>query len=257
MRILALLALAAAFALPAQAEKIRVGVTPGPHAQIMEKVRDQAKATGLDIEILEFSDYVVPNEALASGDLDANSFQHQPYLDNQIADRGYKLVSVAKTVTFPLGLFSAKLKSLEALPAKAKVAIPNDPTNGGRALILLAHQGLIKLRDGAGLAATPLDITDNPKNLRIVELDAAQLPRSLNDVDIAAINGNYALEAGLDPTKDALAREAADGPYANVIAVKAADKDKAWVKALIGVYQTATIKQYIIETFKGAIVPAW
>lgn len=257
MRILALLALAAAFALPAQAEKIRVGVTPGPHAQIMEKVRDQAKATGLEIEILEFSDYVVPNEALASGDLDANSFQHQPYLDNQIADRGYKLVSVAKTVTFPLGLFSAKLKSLEALPAKAKVAIPNDPTNGGRALILLAHQGLIKLRDGAGLAATPLDITDNPKNLRIVELDAAQLPRSLNDVDIAAINGNYALEAGLDPTKDALAREAADGPYANVIAVKAADKDKPWVKSLIAAYQSAAVKQFVLDTFKGALVPAW
>ncbi|MDG5493890.1 MetQ/NlpA family ABC transporter substrate-binding protein [Niveispirillum sp. BGYR6] len=257
MRILALLALAAAFALPAQAEKIRVGVTPGPHAQIMEKVRDQAKATGLEIEILEFSDYVVPNEALASGDLDANSFQHQPYLDNQIADRGYKLVSVAKTVTFPLGLFSAKLKSLEALPAKAKVAIPNDPTNGGRALILLAHQGLIKLRDGAGLAATPLDITDNPKNLRIVELDAAQLPRSLNDVDIAAINGNYALEAGLDPTKDALAREAADGPYANVIAVKAADKDKPWVKSLIAAYQSPAVKQFVVDTFKGALVPAW
>ncbi|SNS81566.1 MULTISPECIES: MetQ/NlpA family ABC transporter substrate-binding protein [unclassified Azospirillum] len=257
MRILALLALAAAFALPAQAEKIRVGVTPGPHAQIMEKVRDQAKATGLEIEILEFSDYVVPNEALASGDLDANSFQHQPYLDNQIADRGYKLVSVAKTVTFPLGLFSAKLKSLEALPAKAKVAIPNDPTNGGRALILLAHRGLIKLRDGAGLAATPLDITDNPKNLRIVELDAAQLPRSLNDVDIAAINGNYALEAGLDPTKDALAREAADGPYANVIAVKAADKDKPWVKSLIAAYQSAAVKQFVVDTFKGALVPAW
>jgi len=257
MRILALLALAAAFALPAQAEKIRVGVTPGPHAQIMEKVRDQAKATGLDIEILEFSDYVVPNEALASGDLDANSFQHQPYLDNQIADRGYKLVSIARTVTFPLGLFSTKLKSLDTLPAKARVAIPNDPTNGGRALILLAHHGLIKLRDGAGLAATPLDITDNPKNLRIVELDAAQLPRSLNDVDIAAINGNYALEAGLDPTKDALAREAADGPYANVIAIKATDKDKAWVKALIIAYQAPAIKQYIVETFQGAIVPAW
>ncbi|WP_035706136.1 MetQ/NlpA family ABC transporter substrate-binding protein [Niveispirillum irakense] len=260
MRILALLALGAALTLPATAalaEKIRVGVTPGPHAQIMEKVREEAKAAGLEIEILEFSDYVVPNAALAAGDLDANSFQHQPYLDNQIADRGYDLVVIGKTVTFPLGLFSAKIKSLDALPEKARVAIPNDPTNGGRALILLASQGLITLRDGAGLAATPLDIEKNPKKLRIVELDAAQLPRSLNDVDIAAINGNYALEAGLDPTHDALAQEAADGPYANVIAVRKADKDKPWANSLVNVYQSAKVKSFIESTFKGALIPAW
>lgn len=260
MRILALLALGATLAFPftpAQAEKIRIGVTPGPHAQIMEKVREEAKASGLEIEIMEFSDYVVPNAALASGDLDANSFQHQPYLDNQIADRGYNLVVIGKTVTFPLGLFSTKIKSLGDLPEKARVAIPNDPTNGGRALILLAANGLITLRDGAGLAATPLDIEQNPKKLRIVELDAAQLPRSLNDVDIAAINGNYALEAGMDPTHDALAREPADGPYANIIAVRKEDKDKPWTKSLVNIYQSAKVKSFIETTFKGALVPAW
>lgn len=257
MRILPLLMLAALTALPVQAEKIRVGVTPGPHAQILEKVRDEAKAGGLEIEILEFSDYVVPNAALDAGDIEANSFQHQPYLDNQIADRRYKLVAVAKTVTFPLGLFSTKVKSLEGLPDKARIAIPNDPTNGGRALILLAQQGLITLRPGAGLAATPLDIEKNPKSLRIVELDAAQLPRSLGDVDLAAINGNYALEAGLHPARDALAREDADGPYANVIAVRAADKDKPWVAALTKAYQTPSVKAFVETTFQGALVPAW
>lgn len=257
MRILSLLMLAALTALPAQAEKIRVGVTPGPHAQIMEKVRDEARAGGLEIEILEFSDYVVPNAALDAGDIEANSFQHQPYLDNQIADRGYKLVPVAKTVTFPLGLFSTKFKNLDALPEKARVAIPNDPTNGGRALILLAQQGLISLRSGAGLAATPLDIEKNPKNIRIVELDAAQLPRSLDDVDLAAINGNYALEAGLHPASDALAREGADGPYANVLVVRIVDKDKPWVASLIKAYQTPAVKAFIETTFKGSLVPAW
>lgn len=260
MRISALLAVTAALlaaTLPAQAEKVRIGVTPGPHAQIMEVVKKEAKAQGLDLDVLEFSDYVVPNAALDSGDLDANSFQHQPYLDNQITDRGFKLVSVGKTVTFPLGIFAAKAKSLDALPKGAKVAIPNDPTNGGRALLLLSHEGVIGVDPKAGLKATVLDITQNPKNLKIVELDAAQLPRSLGDVDAAAINGNYALEAGLDPVKDAIAREPANGPYANVIVVRAADKDKPWVKKLVAVYNSAPVKSFIETTFKGAVVPAW
>lgn len=260
MRISALLALAAAFlatALPAQAEKIRIGVTPGPHAQIMEVVKKEAAAQGLELEVLEFSDYVVPNAALDSGDLDANSFQHQPYLDNQIADRGFKLVTVGKSVTFPLGVFSSKAKSLEALPKGAKVAIPNDPTNGGRALLLLAREGLIGVDPKAGLKATVLDITQNPKNLKIVELDAAQLPRSLGDVDAATINGNYALEAGLDPIKDAIAREPANGPYANVIVVRTVDQTKPWVKKLIAAYNSGPVKAFIETTYKGAVVPAW
>lgn len=260
MRISALLAVAAIALLSplnALAETIKIGVSAGPHAQIMEKVKEQAKAQGLDIQILEFSDYVVPNAALDAGDLDANSFQHQPYLDNQIADRGYKLVSVAQTVTFPLGLFSAKIKSLDLLPKGSKVAIPNDPTNGGRALLLLAREGLISVDPKAGLKATVLDITANPKKLTIVELDAAQLPRSLGDVDVAAINGNYAMEAGLDPTKDAIAREPANGPYANIIAVRTADKDKPWVKKLVEIYHSAPVKAFVDTSFKGAVVPAW
>lgn len=259
MRIPALLALAATLlcALPALAETIKVGVTAGPHAQIMEKVKEQAKSLGLDIQVLEFTDYVVPNAALDTGDLSANSFQHQPYLDNQIADRGYKLVSVGNSVTFPLGLFSNKVKALDALPKGAKVAIPNDPTNGGRALLLLAREGLIAVDAKAGLKATVLDVTANPKNLKIVELDAAQLPRSLDDVDLAAINGNYALEAGLDPIRDAVAREPANGPYANIIVVRTADKDKPWVKTLVAAYQSAPVKSFIETTFKGALVPAW
>ncbi|MBP7334909.1 MetQ/NlpA family ABC transporter substrate-binding protein [Niveispirillum sp.] len=260
MRIPALLALAAAVlapVLPVQAEKVRIGVTPGPHAQIMEVVKKEAAGQGLELDVLEFSDYVVPNAALDSGDLDANSFQHQPYLDNQITDRGFKLVAVGKTVTFPLGIFASKAKSLDALPKGAKIAIPNDPTNGGRALLLLAREGLIGVDPKAGLKATVLDITQNPKNLKIVELDAAQLPRSLGDVDAAAINGNYALEAGLDPIKDAIAREPANGPYANVIAVRIADKDKPWVKKLVGIYNSAPVKTYIETAFKGAVVPAW
>ncbi len=260
MRMQALLALAAAIlatALPVQAEKVRIGVTPGPHAQIMEVVKKEAAAQGLELEVMEFSDYVVPNAALDSGDLDANSFQHQPYLDNQIADRGFKLVAVGKSVTFPLGIFASKAKSLEALPKGAKIAIPNDPTNGGRALLLLAREGLIGVDPKAGLKATVLDITQNPRNLKIVELDAAQLPRSLGDVDAAAINGNYALEAGLDPVKDAIAREPANGPYANIIAVKASDKDKPWVGKLVAIYNSAPVKAYIETTYKGAVVPAW
>ncbi|MFV3073635.1 MetQ/NlpA family ABC transporter substrate-binding protein [Niveispirillum fermenti] len=259
MRIPALLALAAALILSpgAGAETIRVGVSAGPHAQIMEKVKEQARADGLDIRILEFSDYVVPNAALDSGDLEANSFQHQPYLDNQIADRRYKLVAVGQTVTFPLGLFSSKVKSLDMLPRRARIAIPNDPTNGGRALLLLAREGLIGLDPKVGLKATVLDITDNPRRLDIIELDAAQLPRSLGDVDAAAINGNYALEAGLDPIRDAIAREPANGPYANIIAVREADKDKPWVKKLVAAYHSEPVKAYIEETFKGALVPAW
>ena len=254
------LALAAGISLvafSASAETIKVGVTPGPHAQIMEKVKPLAAKEGLDLTVLEFSDYVIPNQALSQGDLDINSFQHQPYLDNQVKDRGYDLVSVAKTVVFPMGVYSKKVKSLDELPNGAKISIPNDPTNGGRALLLLQSKGLIKVKEGAGLKASPLDISENPKKLEILELDAAQLPRSLDDVSVAVINTNYALEAGLDPNKDAIAREASESPYANVIAVRKADQDKPWVAKLVKIYQSDEVKQFINDRFKGAIVPAW
>lgn len=239
------------------AETIKIGVTPGPHAQIMEKVKEVAAGKGLDIEILEFSDYVVPNQALADGDLNANSFQHQPYLDNQVADRKFDIVSVGQSVNFPMGIYSKKVKSLDELADGATVAIPNDPTNGGRALLILADQGLIKFKDGAGLKVGPADVVENPKNITFAELDAAQLPRALDDVDASVINTNYALEAGLNPGTDPIARESEKAPYINVIAVKTADKDAPWVKTLLESYHSDAVKAFVADEFKGAVVTAW
>ncbi len=257
-KILATAAVAAVLsATAAWAETIKVGVTPGEHAQIMEKVKEVAKPKGLDIEIFEFSDYVVPNQALNDGELDANSFQHKPYLDNQIADRKFDLVDVAYTVNFPMGVYSKKVKSFDDLADGATIAIPNDPTNGGRALLILADKGAIKLKDGAGLKVTVNDIIENPKNFKFVELDAAQLPRSIDDVDAAAINTNYALEAGLDPMKGTILKEGEKAPYVNLIAVRAADKDKPWVKTLIESYHSDPVKQFILDKYKGAAVPSW
>jgi D-methionine transport system substrate-binding protein len=256
------LALAAGVALSllagaASAESIKVGVTPGPHAQIFEKVKEIAKTKGLDIEILEFSDYVVPNQALNDGELQANSFQHKPYLDNQIADRKYEIVDVGYTVNFPMGVYSKKVKSFDELADGATIAIPNDPTNGGRALLILADKGFIKLKEGSGLKIGPADIVENPKNFKIVELDAAQLPRSLDDVDAAAVNTNYALEAGLDPANDPILKEGEKAPYVNLIAVRTADKDAEWVKTLVESYHNDEVKAFVDETFKGSVVPGW
>ncbi|WP_091878490.1 MetQ/NlpA family ABC transporter substrate-binding protein [Phyllobacterium sp. OV277] len=257
-KILATAALAAILsATSALAETIKIGVTPGEHAQIMEKVKEIAKPKGLDIEIFEFSDYVVPNQALNDGELDANSFQHKPYLDNQIADRKFDLVDVAYTVNFPMGVYSKKVKSFDELADGATIAIPNDPTNGGRALLIIADKGAIKLKEGSGLKVTLADIVENKKNFKFVELDAAQLPRSIDDVDAAAINTNYALEAGLDPMKDPILKEGEKAPYVNLIAVRKADKDKPWVKTLIESYHSDPVKQFILDKYKGAAVPAW
>ncbi|MEO3997461.1 MetQ/NlpA family ABC transporter substrate-binding protein [Mesorhizobium sp. CAU 1732] len=241
----------------ASAETIKVGVTPGPHAQILEKVKEVAAADGLDIEILEFSDYVVPNQALNDGELDANSFQHKPYLDNQIADRKYEIVDVAWTVNFPMGIYSNKVKSIDELPDGATIGIPNDPTNGGRALLILADGGFIKLDAEKGLKVGPTDVTENPKNFNFIELDAAQLPRSLDDTDASAVNTNYALEAGLDPDKDPILKEGAKAPYVNLIAVRTADKDAPWVAKLVNAYHTPEVKAFVEETFKGSVVTAW
>jgi len=253
------LTLGAAFALPALAQDkpLKIGVTAGPHAQIFEQVKKIAEKDGLKIQVIEFSDYVQPNAALAAGDLDANSYQHKPYLDQQIADRGYKFSPVGYTVNFPIGIYSKKVKSLKDLPEGAKVGIPNDPTNGGRVLLVLQDQGLIQLRPNAGLKATPLDVVGNPKKLKFVELDAAQLPRSLDDLDASAINTNYALSAGLNPGKDAIARESAKSPYVNLIAVRTADKDKPWVAKLVKAYQSYAVRQFIQTEFKGSVVPGF
>lgn len=241
----------------ASAETIRIAVTPGPHAQILEAVKPIAAAKGLDIKIIEFSDYVVPNQALDAGEIEANSFQNQPYLDNQKKDRGYKIEPVALTVNFPLGVYSKKWKAWDQVPDGATIAIQNDPTNGGRSLLLLQDKGVIKLKDGVGFKPTPLDIVANPKKLKFIELEAAQTPRALDDVDVAAINTNYAVSAGLDPVKDPILKEDAKGPYVNLIAVRAGDAGKPWVATLVESYRSPEVKAFILDKFKGAVLPSW
>jgi D-methionine transport system substrate-binding protein len=238
----------------AQDKPLKIGVTAGPHAQIFEQVKKLAEKDGLKIQIIEFSDYIQPNAALAAGDLDANSYQHKPFLDQQVKDRGYKIVNVGYTVNFPIGIYSKKVKSLGELKEGAKFGIPNDPTNGGRVLLVLQDKGLIKLKPDAGLKATPLDVIDNPKKLKFVELEAAQLARSLDDLDAAAVNTNYALPAGLHPGKDAIAQENAKSPYVNLIAVREQDKAKPWVAQLVKLYQSDEIRKFIQTEFKGAVV---
>ena len=240
-----------------RAETIRVGVTAGPHAEILDVVRKVAAERGLDIKVVEFTDYVVPNQALALGDLEANSFQHEPYLKNQISKTGWKIVKVATTVASPQGVYSRKYKTLSDLPEGARVAIANDPSNGARGLMILALHGVIKLKDANNVASTIADITDNPKKLRFVELDAAQLPRSLQDVDLVSINNNYAVQAGLNPATDAIARESADGPWVNILAVREEDKDKPWVKQLIDAYHSDQVKSFIETRFKGTYLATW
>jgi len=241
----------------ASAETIKIGVTGGPHAEIMEAVKTEAAKSGLDLKIVEFSDYIQPNAALAQGDLDANSYQHQPFLDQQIADRGYKIVSVAKTVVFPMGIYSKKVKSLKDLPTGAQIGIPNDPTNGGRALLLLEQAGVFKLDPTKGLKSTPLDIVSNPRKVKIVEIEAPQLPRTLDDLSASAINTNYALTSGLTPSKDAIILDGADSAYVNVLAVQIKDKDKPWVAKLIAAYHSDAVKAFIDAKYQKAAIPAW
>src|SRR5580704_8934166 len=241
----------------AHAETIKVGATAGPQAQILEAVKPIAAKNGLDIQIVEFTDYALPNAALDAGELQANCFQNQPYLDNQKADRGYKIESAGLTVNFPMGVYSKKYNSWDTVPDGATLSIPNDPTNGGRVLLLLQDKGVLKLKPGVGYKPTVADIVENPKKFKIVEVDAAQTARTLDDVDAAAINTNYATQAGLDPVKDAILREDPKGPYTNLIAVRAADKDKPWVKTLVQSYQTPEVRDFVLTKFKGAVLPAW
>ena len=253
----AIFAVALALTIPARAETIRVGVTAGPHAEIMDVVKTVAAERGLDIKVVEFTDYVVPNQALALKDLEANSFQHEPYLNNQISKTGWKIVKVANTIASPQGVYSLKYKNLNDLPEGARVAIANDPSNGARGLMILALHGVIKLKDPNDVASTVADITDNPKKLRFVELDAAQLPRALQDVDLVSINNNYAVQAGLNPAVDAIARENAEGPWVNILAVREEDKDKPWVQQLIDAYHSDPVKAFLDKRFKGTYIAAW
>jgi len=236
---------------------VRIGVTAGPHAHIAEVAKKVAERDGLKLQIVEFQDYIQPNAALDSGDLQANSYQHLPFLQTQIQARGYKITAVGDTVTFPMGFYSKKFKSLAELPDGARIGIQNDPSNSGRALALLQKYGVIKLKAGAGISATPLDVVENPKHLQIVQIEAAQLPRSLDDLAVSAINTNYAVQAKLVPTRDAIAIEDAKGPYANLIAVRTQDKDKPWVPKLLKAFHSPEVKQFVASTFAGSIVPAF
>lgn len=241
-----------------EAKPFKVGVTAGPHAQILEAVKKYAETQGFKIQIVEFTDYVQPNAALASGDLDSNVFQHKPFLDASIRDRGYKLAVAGDAVLMQFGAYSKKVKHLKDLPNGAKVGIPNDPSNGARGLLLLQDQGLIKLKADKGSAVSVLDIVDNPKKLKIVELEAAQLPRSLDDLDAATVNSNYALPAGLVPSRDAIALENPSTPFARiVIAAREQDKNAPAVQKFVKLYRSEPVKQFINATFKGAYTASW
>jgi len=235
---------------------LTVGATPVPHAELLALVRDDLAARGITLKIVEFTDYVQPNMALIAGDLDANFFQHIPYLESN-AEWSSRLVSAFGVHIEPFGLYSRRYSSFNSLPDGATIAIPNDPSNGGRALLLLEANGLIKLRDGAGLTATPRDIVNNPKNFRFQELEAAQLPRSLQDVDAAAINGNYALEAGLNPLRDSLIIEGAESPYVNIVVVQKGKEQDEKITTLKNALLSAKVKDYINRTYDGAVAPVF
>jgi len=257
--VIRVLLLSSAFLLAgaAQAEKLTVGATQVPHAEILEAVAPALAAQGIELDVKVFSDYVQPNLQLADKELDANFFQHQPYLDSFNKDRGTRLVTVGLVHVEPFGAYSRKIKSADALREGATVAIPNDPSNSGRALLLLQKQGLIKLKDPSDIVATPVDIADNPRKLRLRELEAAMLPRALDDVDLALINTNYALEAGLVPTRDALFIEGADSPYANIVVAREDNKDAPAIRKLVDALHTPAVRKFIEDKYKGAVVPAF
>jgi D-methionine transport system substrate-binding protein len=249
---------ALALAAPAMsADKLVVAATQVPHAEILEFVKPTLAKEGVDLDIKVFSDYVQPNLQTVDKQVDVNFFQHRPYLEAFNRDRKADLVAVAAVHVEPFGAYSRKIKGLSELKDGATIAIPNDPTNGGRALLLLQKQGLITLKDPNNISATPLDVAQNPKRLRFSELEAAMLPRSLDDVDLALINTNYALEAGLVPTRDALFIEGSDSPYVNVLVARRDNKDAPAVQKLVKALHSPQVKQFILDKYKGAVVPAF
>ncbi|MGN0161174.1 MAG: MetQ/NlpA family ABC transporter substrate-binding protein [Lachnospiraceae bacterium] len=241
--------------------KLTVGASTTPHAEILAEVVDDLKAAGYDLNIVEFTDYVLPNTSLEDGSLDANYFQHKPYLDNFNTENKTHLVSVAAIHYEPFGIYAGKSTSLADLPEGAKIAVPNDTTNEARALLLLEQEGLIKLKEGVGLEATVKDIAENPNKYEIVELAAEQVARSLPDVNVGVINGNNALAAGLNVAKDAIAKEASDSiaaqTYANIIAVKEGNEQNPGVVALIEALQSDHVKKFIEEKYEGSVVPTF
>lgn len=235
----------------------KVVATAMPHAQMLEFVKPDLKAQGIDLMIIVTDDYNMPNRALANHEVDANFFQHIPFMDEQIKQFHYSIESIAKIELEPMGIYSKKIHSLSELRDNATIAIPNDPTNEARALLLLQKQGIIQLRDSSNLQATILNIINNPKHIKFIEADAAMLPRSLEDVDAAAINTNYALEAKLSPLKDALVLEGKDSPYVNIIAIRIGDENRREIQALKAAMTSEKMKEFILRTYKGAVVPAF
>jgi len=237
---------------------LKVGASPVPHAEILNVVKPILEKEGIELQIIEFADYNQPNLRLADKDLDANYFQHIPYLESFSKEHNLDLTYTAKVHIEPMGVYSEKIKDLSELKDGAEIAIPNDPTNGGRALLILQQAGLIKLKEGVGITATVYDIVENPKNLKITELEAATLPRVLGDVDAAVINSNYALEAKLVPTKDALILESPkDNPYVNILAVRKGDENRPEIVKLSEALTSPEVKKFIEEEYDGAVIPAF
>lgn len=237
---------------------LKVGASPVPHAELLNLVKDDLKKEGVDLKVIEFTDFVTPNEALISGELDANYFQHIPHLNLIMKkEQGADLVAAAKIHVEPLGVYSKKIKSLDELKEKSIVAIPSDSTNGGRSLILLHNAGIIKLSDPTNLLATPFDIVENPKKIKFQELDAAFLPRTLDSVDAAVITGNYALQAGYVPAQDSILLEGKESPYVNVLAIRKESENNEDIKKLADALTSEKVKKYINEKYNGAVVPAF
>ncbi len=240
---------------------LKVGATPAPHAEVLQSIQEEMANRGVEMEIVEFTDYPLINQALANGDIDANYFQHEPYLVDFNEKNGTDLKTAAYIHYEPLALFPGKTKAIADLKEGAQIGVPNDATNEARALLLLQDQGLIKLKEGADLNATKLDIVENPKNFEIMEIDAAQLARSLQDLDMAVINGNYALQAGLNAKTDGLAMETEDSlagkTYANIVAVRNGDENREEIKTLIEVLTSDQVKAFMEEKYQGSVVPVF
>jgi len=236
---------------------LKVAASSVPHAEILAQCVDAMAEKGYDLQVTEYGDYVVPNTAVEEGEEDANYFQHVPYLDSFNASEGTHLVSVAGVHVEPMGIYGGKTTSLDALAEGAVIAVPNDPTNEGRALLLLEAQGLITLKDSSNLESTPNDIAENPLNLTFKEMEAAMLPNTVEEVDLSVINVNYALEAGFNPMEDALAIESSDSPYVNILVVKEGNEKNEAVLALIECLHTDAVRDFILEKYEGAVIPAF
>lgn len=236
---------------------VKIGVSPAPHGEIVEQVVEDLAKEGIKLEIVEYTDYIMPNKALDQGDIDLNFFQHVPYLENMIKSDNLSLEVLGKVHIEPMGVFSDKVKSVAEIPENGEVYIPNDTTNGGRALLLLQREGLIKLGDGAGTDASEQDIVENPKRIKFTPLEAALITGVYKDVDAAVINGNYAIEAGLNPVKDSVAIEDADSPYVNIIACREGEANKEEYQKILKAIQSDKVKKFIEEKYDGAVVPAY